>query len=417
MDLLDGLRIDAQLRLAHTVSWVQAQRGDHPSRLLHWPWRHNPYPTYARLRAQGPVVSSPLGFAALTTRSAVSEVLRSADFGVRAPSGVGVPEQFDVVDLSFLQRDAPDHTRLRRVARPAFAPRMISRYRDQVEQICGELVEQALARGEFDLMRDLAQPLPIRVIARLLGVPESDHARFVGIGNTIGAALDGARSARHLGRIRGATAELDTLFDRLLAERRADPRGDVLSSLAAASDEGRVEPGEVGALCRLLLVAGFETTVNLIGNAVMALLRHREQWEVLVGDPSLAPAVVEEALRHDSPVQITGRWAQRDTEVAGVGVRCGTQVMCLLGSANRDPAHFPDADRFDVGRSGAGEHLSFSSGAHYCLGAPLARLEGEVVLRMLAERAPGLVPVAVPRRRRTLTVRGLADFPVKVGVR
>lgn len=196
---------------------------------------------------------------------------------------------------------------------------------------------------------------------------ESDHARFGGIGTTIGAALGGAVGAAPRADP-AATAGLDVLFDRLLAQRRADPREDVLSSLAAVSDEGRVEPGEVGVLCRSLLVAGFETTVNLIGNAVMALLRHRERWEALVGDRSLAPGVVEEALRYDSPVQITGRWARWDTEVAGAGVRRGTQVMCLLGSANRDPAHFTDPDHFDVERAGAGGHLSFSSGAYYCSG-------------------------------------------------
>lgn len=371
MNLLEGLRIDAQLRLAHTVSWVWAQRGDHAGRLLHWPWQHTPYPTYARLRAQGPVVSSPVGFEAATTRASVGEVLRGAEFGVEPPRGSGLHERFDVVDLSFLLRDPPDHTRLRRVARPAFAPRMIRTYRDSVEKVCGELLDRALERGRFDLMHDFAQPFPIRVIARLLGVPESDRARFVEIGNTIGASLDGARSARHLARIREASAELDGLFDRLLAQRRAEPREDVLSSLAAASDEGHIKGDEVGAMCRLLLVAGFETTVNLIGNGVMALLRNPEQWRALVDDPALAPAAVEEVLRYDSPVQTTGRWVHRDTEVQGLRLTRGSQVICLLGSANRDPEHFADPDRFDVRRENAGEHLSFSSGVHYCLGAPL----------------------------------------------
>lgn len=252
----------------------------------------------------------------------------------------------------------------------------MAEYRTEIEKITAELLDTALARGEFDLMRDFAQPLPITVISRLLGIPERDNADFVRIGYVIGGALDGAGSARHLREIQDATAELDLLFERLMAERRTNPRGDVVSTLVKQSDDGELTTAELGSMCRLLLLAGFETTVNLIGNGVMALLRHREQWERLVADPELVTGAVEEVLRFDSPVQVTGRWARRDTEVEGVRVRTGEQVVCLIGSANRDPGHFPDPDRFDITRSDSGEHLAFSGGAHYCLGAPLARLEG-----------------------------------------
>ncbi|PWV55158.1 cytochrome P450 [Nocardiopsis sp. L17-MgMaSL7] len=417
MRTLDTLRIDAQLRLAHGVSWLTAQRGDHPSRLLHWPWRQNPYPTYRRMREEGPVVASRLQFRAATTRAAVDEILRSRDFGVEPPEGVEVPEQYRVVDLSFLQRDPPDHTRLRKLARPAFSPRRMTEYRAEIEKITADLLDGVLARDGFDLMRDFAQPLPIKVISRLLGVPERDDADFVRIGYVIGGALDGASSARHLREIQDATAELDQLFARLMADRRAEPREDVVSTLVAQTDGGELTAAELSAMCRLLLVAGFETTVNLIGNGVMALLRHREQWERLVADPGLATGAVEEVLRFDSPVQLTGRWSRTDTEVQGVPVRAGQQVMCLIGSANRDPGHFTAPDRFDITRADAGEHLSFSGGAHYCLGAPLARLEGEIALRALAERAPGLRPTAMPTRRGTLTVRALSAFPVSAGGR
>ncbi|WP_017543430.1 cytochrome P450 [Nocardiopsis prasina] len=417
MRTLDTLRIDAQLRLAHGVSWLTAQRGDHPSRLLHWPWRQNPYPTYRRMREEGPVVASRLQFRAATTRAAVDEILRSRDFGVEPPEGVEVPEQYRAVDLSFLQRDPPDHTRLRKLARPAFSPRRMTEYRAEIEKITADLLDGVLARDGFDLMRDFAQPLPIKVISRLLGVPERDDADFVRIGYVIGGALDGASSARHLREIQDATAELDQLFARLMADRRAEPREDVVSTLVAQTDDGELTAAELSAMCRLLLVAGFETTVNLIGNGVMALLRHREQWERLVADPGLATGAVEEVLRFDSPVQLTGRWSRTDTEVQGVPVRAGQQVMCLIGSANRDPGHFTAPDRFDITRADAGEHLSFSGGAHYCLGAPLARLEGEIALRALAERAPGLRPTAMPTRRGTLTVRALSAFPVSAGGR
>ncbi|GAA1469003.1 cytochrome P450 [Nocardiopsis exhalans] len=417
MQILDTLRIDTRLRVAHGVSWLTAQSGDHPSRLLHWPWRENPYPTYRRLREQGPIVSSRLPFRTATTRAAVDQVLRSRDFGVEPPGDLDLPEQFNTVELSFLQKDPPDHTRLRKLARPAFSPRRMAEYRTEIEKITAELLDTALARGEFDLMRDFAQPLPITVISRLLGIPERDNADFVRIGYVIGGALDGAGSARHLREIQDATAELDLLFERLMAERRTNPRGDVVSTLVKQSDDGELTTAELGSMCRLLLLAGFETTVNLIGNGVMALLRHREQWERLVADPELVTGAVEEVLRFDSPVQVTGRWARRDTEVEGVRVRTGEQVVCLIGSANRDPGHFPDPDRFDITRSDSGEHLAFSGGAHYCLGAPLARLEGEIALRALAQRAPGLRPTAMPTRRGTLTVRSLSAFPVTAGRR
>ncbi|MGW8435015.1 cytochrome P450 [Nocardiopsis sp. NPDC055879] len=415
MKTLETLRIDARLRTANGVSWLAAQSGDHPSRLLHWPWRENPFPTYRRLRERGPVVSSRLPFHAATTRAAVHRVLRDRAFGVAPPSEMAVPDQFDVMDLSFLQRDPPDHTRLRKLAKPAFSPRRMEDYRLVIQKIADDLIDSAVRRGGFDLMRDFAQPLPIMVISHLLGVPEEDRADFDRIGNVIGAALDGARSARQLGRIRQATADLDALLERLMVERRADPREDVVSDLVAHFDEGALTASELGSMFRLLLVAGFETTVNLIGNGTMALLRHREEWERLADDPEMAAGAVEETLRYDSPVQLTGRWARADTEVEGVPIGAGQQVICLLGSANRDPEHFDDPDRFDITRPDAAEHLAFSGGTHYCLGAPLARLEGQIALRTLSRRVPGLRPTAMPTRRDTLTVRGLATFPVTVG--
>lgn len=415
MKTLETLRIDAQLRTANGVSWLAAQSGDHPSRLLHWPWRENPFPTYRRLRERGPVVSSRLPFHAAATRAAVHRILRDRAFGVEPPSELSVPDQFNVMDLSFLQRDPPDHIRLRKLAKPAFSPRRMEDYRLVIQKIADDLIDRAVQRGEFDLMRDFAQPLPIMVISHLLGVPEEDRSDFDRIGNVIGAALDGARSAHQLGRIRQATADLDVLLERLMVERRADPREDVVSDLVAHFNEGELTATELGSMFRLLLVAGFETTVNLIGNGTMALLRHRQEWERLVEDPELAAGAVEETLRYDSPVQLTGRWSREDTEVEGVPIGAGQQVICLLGSANRDPEHFDDPDRFDITRPDSAEHLAFSGGTHYCLGAPLARLEGQIALRTLSRRVPGLRPTAMPTRRDTLTVRGLATFPVTVG--
>ncbi|MFD6952693.1 cytochrome [Nocardiopsis sp. TSRI0078] len=417
MQILDALRTDTRLRTAHGLSWLAAQARDHPSRLLHHPWRDNPYPTYRRLRDQGPFATSRLGFRTAHTHEAVSTLLRGREFGVESPRQGALPEQFDVLDLSFLMKDPPEHTRLRRIARPAFNPRRMRHYQTEIEKITHTLLDAAAARGDFDLMRDFAQPLPIAVISRLLGIPESDDAEFVRIGHTVGSALDGARSASHLRRIRQATAQLDALFERLLHQRRTDPREDVISTLATETGDGRLTAAEANTMCRLLLVAGFETTVNLIGNGMMALLRHREQWRRLVADPELAQGAVEEALRFDSPVQMTTRWVQADTTVQGHHLSRGGYALCLIGSANRDPARFTDPDRFDITRPDASDHLSFSGGAHYCLGAPLARLEGGIALRALAERMPDLRPTARPTRRRTSVVRALSALPVTTGHR
>ncbi|MBR8741969.1 cytochrome P450 [Nocardiopsis sp. MG754419] len=417
MRTLDTVRTDARLRAAHGLSWLAAQSGDHPSRLLHHPWRVNPYPTYRRMRAQGPVVTGRLPFHVATTHTAVERILRDRTFEVAPPRSGPTGDGFHVVDLSFLQCDPPDHTRLRALARPAFSPRRMADYHARIQEVTDTLLDRAVRRGEFDLMRDFAQPLPIAVISHLLGVPARDRADFDRIGDVIGSALDGARSVRQLERVRRATAELEELLARLMRERRSDPREDVVSDLVAHVDAGDMTAAELGSMFRLLLVAGFETTVNLIGNGTMALLRHRDEWERLVADPELAAGAVEEILRYDSPVQLTGRWSRHDTEVEGAPIGAGRQVLCLIGSADRDPRRFAEPDRFDITRSNAGEHLAFSGGTHYCLGAPLARLEGRIALRTLSERIPGLRPTAMPTRRDTLTVRGLASFPVTVGGR
>lgn len=417
MHIPDALRTDAHLRLAHATSWTAAQAGDHPSRLLHYPWRDNPYPTYQRLRDQGHFATSKLGFRTANTYQAVSALLRGREFGVQPPDGTAPPQQFDILDLSFLMKDPPEHTRLRQLARPAFSPRRMSEYETHITKITHELLDKATAKGHFDLMRDFAQPLPIAVISHLLGVPAAQDAEFVRIGHALGSALDGARSASHLRSIHQATAQLDLLFTRLMRQHRADPRDDVVSTLVTQADDGHLTATELSTMCRLLLIAGFETTVNLIGNGVMALLRHRHQWERLVADPDLAPGAVEEILRFDSPVQMTSRWVHTDTTVQRQPLRRGGYTMCLIGSANRDPARFTDPDRFDITRPDAADHLSFSSGVHYCLGAPLARLEGRIALRALAERLPHLRPTAPPTRRPTAVVRSLSAFPVTTGTR
>ncbi|GAA4932943.1 cytochrome P450 [Streptomonospora halophila] len=408
------LRFAARLRIQRGLTWFFAQTGDAFSRVDHWPWRLDPYPVYARMHAGEPVQRSRVGVLTIASHETARGVLRDRRIGVRPVGEYPLPD-FDLLDLSFLQRDEPDHARLRALARPAFSPRRMAAYRPMVQSVADRLLDAVEPRGRFDLMRDFAAPLPIAVITELLGIEGADSERFLHYGNTLGASLDGARSLRRYRELMRASAEIDAMFGRLVEERRRDPRDDIVSDLVSAVDDERMTAQELHAMAQLLLVAGFETTVNLIGNAVAALMVHRDQWEALRADPGLAPRAVEEALRYDSPVQLVGRFPHEDVEIAGRAVRRDTPMLVLVGAAGRDPAVFPDPARFDLTRENAGEHLSFSGGAHYCLGAPLARLEGEIALRTLVRRFPHLRAAEAPRRRRTTTIRGLARFPVHAG--
>ncbi|RKT85985.1 hypothetical protein SAMN05421805_1011161 [Saccharopolyspora antimicrobica] len=406
------LGLSARLVAQGALTWYFAKRGDLVARLLHAPWRDNPYPVYRQLRERGPLVRSKLGTLVATTHQLCDEILRDRRFGVRTSDGsYGDPTAAAVeLQLSLLELDPPEHSRLRKLAAPAFRPRRLETYRERIEQIADELLDGV--RGEFDLIRDFAGPLPIRVICELLGLPPLDAERLAHHGRVLAGSLDGIRSARHLRQMRESFAELDGIFDRLIEQRRADPGNDVVSDLVAALDEDKITGTELVQLCDLLLVAGFETTVNLIGNGALALLRNPDQWAQLRADPDLAPAVVEETLRWDPPVQMTMRIAHEPVELAGRRLAVDTPVLALLASAGRDPAVHPDPERFDINRPDRADHLAFSSGIHYCLGAPLARMEAEVAFRALATRLPHLHRAGAATRRPTSIIHGLEALPV-----
>ncbi len=244
-------------------------------------------------------------------------------------------------------------------------------------------------------------------------MPDADATAFARYGAVIGSALDGIRSLPHAARLQAAEAELAALFEALFALRRREPGDDLVSRLVAAEGD-QVEPAELLPLCVLLLIAGFETTVNLIGNAVNALLDHPQQWAALCADPAgLAPRAVEETLRYDPPVQRTGRFAHQAVTLAGRTVRRGQIVMLLIGGANRDPQVYPDPDTFDIHREPTADHLAFSSGIHYCVGQPLALLEATIALRCLAEQLPGLRRAGAVRRRSATNIRGPLRLPVR----
>jgi P450-derived glycosyltransferase activator len=370
------------------------------------PGRADPYAIYERLRARGPLTPTRLGNWATTSHRICDAVLRDRRFGFAD----GTEEGFN---LSFLEMNPPDHTRLRRLATPSFSPKAVASYAGRIEKVVGGLLDSAAAAGEFDLVSAFASPLPIAVISELLGVPETERSGFAQYGAVIGSALDGIASLRHAAQLKAANTGVYSLFESLFELRRREPRDDIISHLMAAEGD-QIKSGEMLPLCGLLLVAGFETTVNLIGNGMLALLSHPEQWRALCADPAaMAPKAVEEILRYDSPVQLTSRTALEPAELDGNRIGRGQFVVILLGAANRDPEVYDRPAEFDITREHPAPHLAFSSGIHYCLGQPLARLEATIAFRLLAERMPNLRQAGRVKRRNTTTIRGPVRLPVR----
>lgn len=421
-------RVRSDLELARRLAVLRAGTlalavaGDPVARLFQAPWRYDPYETYAAVRARGPLVWSRSGTWVSGDFATSAAVLRDRRFGVRLASGqqpfdvtggpVDAQAETNTLDLSLLGLDPPDHTRLRRLATPAFSARRVEAMRPTVEATTARLLDGVDLRRPTDLMEAVASPLPIAVISDLMAIPAEEQHRFAAWGRTLGASLDGVSSVRHLHRLLRAQADLQALFDRLLAERRRDPGEDLLSRLVTVDDH-ETTAEEVVSLAQLVLLAGFETTTNLIGNALRALFAHPDQLDAVRRDPvGLAPGLVAETLRYDPPVQLTGRVAHEPVELAGQRVRRDQVVLVLIGATGRDPARHDRPEVFDVTRDDA-ESLAFSGGAHYCVGAPLARLEGEVALRSLLERWPDLRSAGRPVPRSTTVIRGLQRLSVR----
>jgi cytochrome P450 len=381
----------------------------------------DPYPTYHRLRVEEPVHHSPLGFWVLTRYEDVVASLRDPRL-IKEPIASFVAARFGAplpaMGLSMLDRDPPDHTRLRSLVSKAFTPKVIEGLRPRIQQIVDGLLADAEAKGSMDLIEEFAYPIPVNVICEMLGVPVEDHEQFKGWSLDIARGLDlimmgpdselGQRSvaARH---------GLAEYFHGLIALRRVAPRADLLSALIAAEEAGdKLSENELLATCILILIAGHETTVNLIGNGTLALLRHPDQLRRLRENPALIGTAVEELLRYDGPVQRTARIPSEDLVIAGQKIPAGDMVMPFIGAADRDPAQFPEPDRLDITRA-ENRHIAFGLGIHFCLGAPLARVEGQIAINTLVRRFPKLaLATDTPQFRQSLTLRGLQSLPVTV---
>lgn len=375
------------------------------------------------IRSHGPLYRSMLGHVA-SSHAAVRQVLTSDDFRTGFPTDQGpigavarwaAPRTLHPVEPpSLLVTEPPDHTRYRKLVTRVFTMRAVERLRERTEEIASGLLDELepRARDEVDLVESYCAMLPVTVIAEILGVPEAERSRVLEFGSAAAPSLDFGLGLRRYLTVTRALAQFDAWLGRHLDQLRREPGDDLLSELVAVRDDGRgLDERELKATAGLVLAAGFETTVNLLGNGIALLHDHPDERARVVADPGLWPNVVEEVLRLDPPVLLTARMALRDTEVAGQQVRSGSMVTAILGGANRDPAVFPDPLRFDVGRDNARDHIAFSSGRHHCLGAQLARMEGDVGLRAIWERFPDLRLEPGAQRRGTRILRGFETLP------
>ncbi len=360
---------------------------------------NDPYPLYAKLRAHGPLVEAQPGMLIATSYATVDEVLRDPALGVEPAPGA--------LERSILATNPPDHTRMRRPIAAAFTPRRIGGLRSAIQAQATSLLD-GLPGHSADLMAEFAYQLPVGVICELLGVPHKDRTWFRPIAQDVAAALEFNMTPETVENYASASELLLSYFASLVELKTSTPEDDLISDLAKSE---ALTPAELLRNLALLLIAGFETTTNLIGNGVMALLRHPDQLARLKAQPELTPAFIEEFLRYDPPVQVTSRVALQPTVVDGQRIEAGTYVVALIGSANRDEARFPGADRFDPDRPD-NTPISFGAGAHFCLGAALARMEGQVAFPLLLERLDGLRLESEPVRRDRLVLRGYETLPV-----
>jgi cytochrome P450 len=418
--------------LARRYFSYAAKKGSLYARIVTEPaLRADPFAIYEQIREHGPSSSGRVA-GIFVDHPDVSAILRNESFGVGFGSLkltwlgrrlFGLSHTKRIVGPadppSMLVVDPPDHTRYRKLVSGVFTPRAIEALRPRIEEIAEELLDRMAAQtrggSPIDLAAGYASLLPVTVIGEILGVPPAMRNTLLEWGTEGAPSLDIGLSYPEFARVDRALLQSNRWIRRHLAQLRRGDGDDLTSRLVRQADEQGLEEHELVAIAGLVLGAGFETTVNLLGNGTFQLLRHPDQLALVREDPGLWANTVEEVLRFDSPVQVTGRLAQESAEVNGFPVRAGSLMLLILGAANRDPTVFPEPDRFDVRRENAREHLAFSSGIHFCLGAALARMEGQIGLRMLFDRFPDLELAGTPSYRGTRVLRGYATMPVAAG--
>lgn len=374
----------------------------------------DPYPAYRQLREAGPVHMSSIGVPTYYRYADCAAILRDRRWGcgfseerLQRVARLGISQVF-------LHQNPPEHTRLRALVSKAFTPSSIAAMRKHVTEVCDQMLDSALATGEADLISAYAYPLPVTVISEMLGAPQGDHELFYGWSRALGRGLEPnfTMTAEILAQTGKAIVDFNAYFAALAKQRRECPADDLITRLTKVQENGSLSEADLLATCVLLLVAGHETTVNLIGNGLLGLHRHLDQLRRLREEPALTANAIEEFLRYDSSVQLTGRVALEDVIVGETPVPKGEGVLCLLGAANRDPSVYPDPDRLDITRPNI-RPLSFGGGIHYCLGAQLARIEAEVAIATLLRRLPGLTldDPEHPDWRPTFVLRGLNRLP------
>ncbi len=391
-------------------------------------FRADPYPAYAGLREADPVHTSPFGFVVLTRYADVARTLRGNEFSRDIDANANVTdnavreqrrerlrrrrEQGDAAK-NILNLDPPDHTRLRRLVSLAFTPSAIERLRPRVEALVAAAVDRAADRGSMELVDELAFPVPFQVISELLGMPTEREAEVRDWSQTLTAALEPTADEDTLTASEAAAASMSAHLDDVIQDRRGNLGEDLLSQLLVVEEAGdRLTPAELRSFVALLYIAGHETTVNLIGNGMLALLRHPDELRRWRDDPSLDATAIDELLRFDGPVQHTVRVPLQPVCYGDVEVAAGTTVMTVLGAANHDPAMFADPDDLRLDRPNAGRHLAFAAGIHYCLGASLAKLEATVAITSVIRRFPDVALAGEPHWRDRLTIRGVDQLPL-----
>jgi pimeloyl-[acyl-carrier protein] synthase len=382
----------------------------------------NPYPLYDRLRTEDPVHLSSLGIWMVSRYADVVQALRDPRLSSQQSHISRYSRQqgnlSPVADLSskcLFFRDPPDHTRLRRLVSKAFNPRVIEEIKTRIAEFVKEILDGLEGADAIDLIADFSRPLPVRTISELLGIPETDREQLKQWSHWLGQIFDPMKSSNLSAEVNQAVLEFrDYLID-LIAKRRQHPQDDLISALIQARDEqDKLTEDELLVTCMLLFASGEETTVNLIGNGMFSLLRHPDQLAKLQQQPALIPSAVEELLRYESPLQICGRTAIANLEIAGKTIRKGVPVFLLVGSANRDPDQFPDPNRLDITRL-ENRHLAFGDGIHHCLGSGLARIQGHIAINALIQRFPHLqLQTDTPQWRENIFLRGLQSLPVEI---